>query len=332
MPIRLASHTQDAAPSAPSPPAPPDGPVDSSRTDEAEGSSPSLPVEEEVASPEGGDPITFAAALARASGENPQVAFANERIREAFAQYEQAKVLWLPSVRAGVSYNKHEGPLQEFDGGVSRASRTALESGLGVGATGTGSPPVSGVVASFRLADAMLQPRIAGDVTAARSHAATAIAHDLLLSTALAYLDLLRAVQEETIAQETLEHARELAGMTVAFARAGQGSQADADRAEAELAVRQNAVARAEEATKVASARLSELLHLDPTAFLVPDEPGIVPVDLVPRHTAVPELVGQGLLNRPELAESRHLVSAAVNRLKRERCAPLIPSLLLGIS
>ena len=42
--------------------------------------------------------------------------------------------------------------------------------------------------------------------------------------------------------------------MTADFARSGQGSRADADRAEAELAVRKNDVLRAEEQTRVASA------------------------------------------------------------------------------
>ena len=36
--------------------------------------------------------------------------------------------------------------------------------------------------------------------------------------------------------------------------------------------------------------------------------------------------------NRPELAESRELVEAAVRRLQREQFAPLVPSVLLGVS
>ena len=50
--------------------------------------------------------------------------------------------------------------------------------------------------------------------------------------------------------------------MTAAFARTGQGSQADADRAQAELAVRKNTVAQAAAQTRVASARLVELRNL----------------------------------------------------------------------
>ena len=42
--------------------------------------------------------------------------------------------------------------------------------------------------------------------------------------------------------------------------------------------------------------------------------------------------MARGLSNRPELAESRHLVCEAVSRLQRERYAPLLPSMLLGAS
>ena len=260
------------------------------------------------------------------------MAFANERVREAYAQWQAASVLWLPSIRAGLYYGNHEGPFQANDGSIVLANRSTLETGLGMAAVGGGSPAVPGIAANFRVSDAVFQPRIAGQERLAREHAATATTHDVLLAVAVAYLDLLRAHQQKAIAEETLAHAKELADVTAAFARAGQGSQADADRAQAELAVRQNAVAQAEAQTRVASARLAELLDLEPAQPLVPREPAVTPIDLVPESAAVNELVAQGLSQRPELAESRHLVGEAVERLHRERYAPLLPSVLLGVS
>ncbi len=149
---------------------------------------------------------------------------------------------------------------------------------------------------------------------------------------ALAYLDLLRAFEQKAIAEETLCNAQQLAQLTADFARTGQGSRADADRAETELAVRRNDVLRADESTRVASAHLAELLNLDATQVLVPQEPGIVPLGLVPPEIPLRQLVTQGMSNRPELAESRELVCAAVQRLEREQFAPLVPSVLLGVS
>ena len=276
--------------------------------------------------------ISFAAALALVEGQNPQIAFANEQINEAFAQLRGAQVLWLPSIQAGVNYQNHDGPLQNSDGTIPSASRSALEAGLGMYAVGGGAPAIPGVTAKFALADAVFQPRIAGQQMAARQQAATATTHDFLLSAALAYLGLLRAFQQQAIAQETLNHAQQLAELTAAFARTGQGNQADADRAQTELAVRRNAVAQAAVQAQVASALLAELLHLEPGRTLVPEEPTVVPIELVSHESNAAQLVADGLSRRPELAESRHVVAAAAEQLSRERYAPLLPNLLLDVS
>jgi outer membrane protein TolC len=276
--------------------------------------------------------MDLSTALGIVSGQNPQIALAAQRYREAYARLDQARVLWLPSIHAGVSYNKHEGTLQGSDGTVFNKSRGALHTGLGVRASGTGSPPIPGMIAHFHLSDAVFQPRIANRAAAARQAAARATTHDVLLETAIRYLALLRASQDAAIAAETLEHAQGLANLTATFARSGQGPQADADRAQAALAVLRNAVTRAEEEVAVSSARLNELLRLDPTTTLLPREPTIVPVELVSGEEPLTELLATGLSNRPELAESSHLVGEAVQRYRREKYAPLLPSAFLAVS
>lgn len=276
--------------------------------------------------------ISMATALRLAAGQNPQVQFALERIEEAFANQQAAEVLWLPSLRAGASYNKHEGTLQETEGNVFDVSRSASFSGLGAVASGTGAPAVPGLSARFHLTDAVFQPRISERVTTATQYAADATTNDTLRDVALAYLNLLQTVAQKAIAQETLSNARQLAELTESFARTGQGTQADADRAQTELAIRRNDLERAEESVHVASAGLSRLLSQDPSSPLMPAEPTVVPIELVPLKQPLVELVAAGLANRPELAENQFLVAAAVQRLRRERYAPLVPSVLLGVS
>ena len=177
------------------------------------------------------DVISFSAALTMAAGRNPRIAFANEQINEAFAQLRGAKILWLPSIQAGINYQNHDGPLQNTDGTVPVVSRSALEAGLGMYAVGGGAPAIPGLSAKFAVADAVFQPRIADQQVAARQDAAAGEHHDTLLLVAVAYLDLLRAFQQQAIAEETFDHAAELARLTADFARTGQGNQADADRA-----------------------------------------------------------------------------------------------------
>lgn len=287
-------------------------------------------VEEVVVPPTTLD-IDFSMALATAAGQNPQVQFASARIQESLARWDAARVLWLPSLRAGVSYNKHEGTLQNTSGQIQDVSRSSLNTGLGLGSVGAGSPAVPGIQARFHVADALFQPKIAACGAIADEHAATTVTNDLLLDTSLAYLQLLRSKQEEVIARETLQNAKHLAELTASFADSGQGPQADADRAQTELSIRQNEVSRSEESVKVASARLAELIKVDPTLSIVPQEPTIVPIDLVV-DAELGDLISTGLMNRPELAESRSLVCEAIHRFKREKYSTLVPSVILGIS
>ncbi len=277
-------------------------------------------------------PIDFSTALSMAAGQNPQVEFANARIREAMAQLHGAQTLWLPSIRGGVNYNKHDGTLQASGGAVTDVNRASLQTGLGLRAIGAGTPAVPGVAAKFHTTDALFQPRIAGLRTAARHDEARATKNDVLLETSLAYLELLRSAQQQRIAEETRHHARQLADMTTTFADSGQGGQADADRARTELSLRENEVVRAEEAAAVASTRLAELLHVDPSTTLLPQETGVMTIHLVAANMPRNEMLATGLSNRPELAQSRHLVGEAIERLRRERFAPLVPSVLLGMS
>jgi outer membrane protein TolC len=271
-------------------------------------------------------------ALQLTAGQNPQIAFAQERIQEAFAQLRAAEVLWVPSLRGGVNYNKHEGRIQDVVGNMIETSRGSFYTGFGAQAVGAGSPAVPGLLVNVHLRDAIFQPRIADRVVGARQEASRTATNDALLNTALAYMDLLEAVQIRAVAEETMGNAERLAELTAAFARAGQGLQSDADRAQAELSVRRIELRRATENARVAAIRLSRLLSQDPSQGLEPQEPALVPIDLVASEDPVHELVAMALSNRPELGESSLLVDEAVLRLRRERYAPLVPSILLGLS
>jgi outer membrane protein TolC len=277
-------------------------------------------------------PIDFASALAIAAGDNPQVGYSRQRINEAFAQLQAAEVLWVPSLRAGMNYNKHEGTIQDVAGKMIETSRGSVYSGLGAQAVGAGAPAVPGLVMSFHTKDAIYQPRITGQILGASRQANRATTNDILLETALAYNDLLEAYEIAAVADETLANIQRLADVTADYARTGQGLPSDADRAQAELATRQVESQRAVESIQVASVRLARLLSQDPTINLLPQEAGIAPIDLAPMQCSLQDLVATSLSNRPELAESRFLVGAAVERLRRERNAPLIPSMLLGMS
>jgi len=277
-------------------------------------------------------PINLPTALMLTAGRNPQIAFAQARIEESRAQQDRAEVLWLPSLRAGANYNKHEGRIQDVAGTVIETSRGSVYSGLGAGAVGAGSPAVPGVLAQFHVTDAVFQPRIAQQTMRARNASARATTNDNLLSTALAYVQLQRASQEKAVAETALLQAAELERVTKEFAAAGEGLTSDHDRARTELAVRKNEVQRSDEAVQVASARLAQQIRWEYAQVLQPAEQSLYPVQMVDLQTSPQGLVAAGLSHRPEIAEARHLVCEAVERLNREKYAPLIPSVLLGVS
>jgi outer membrane protein TolC len=287
---------------------------------------------ERIPSRAAGLSLNLTTALDMAGGQSPQIALAASRYREAYARYEAARVLWLPSIRAGLNYHHHDGNLQDVGGRIVDPNRSSLQAGLGVGAVGAGSTPIPGVIMQFHTSDAVFQPQIAAYGASADRAGVRTATNDTLLAAALAYLELLRAHQDLRIREETRYSVQELADITRAYAETGQGLRSDADRVRTELVRRTNDVSRAEESTQVAAARLAQVLSTDPTVPIVPEEPTIVPIDLVAYEAPVGELVATGLANRPELAEAEYLVCEAVQRYRRERYAPLLPSVLLGVS
>ena len=102
--------------------------------------------------------IDLLTALRLADAGNLQMAFAREQIEQSFARVSSAEVLWLPSLRGGSSYNKHEGQIQDTAGNIMNTSRNQFFSGFGAGANAAASPMFPGVYANFQLADAVFQP------------------------------------------------------------------------------------------------------------------------------------------------------------------------------
>jgi len=80
------------------------------------------------------------------------------------------------------------------------------------------------------------------------------------------------------------------------------------------------------EQQRVAAARLAQILHLDSSIELVPRESDLVPLRLVETNAGLDLLVQQALNSRPELKESRALVSAAREGKNGAVFGPLIPS------
>lgn len=271
-------------------------------------------------------------ALSMVGGQHPAVGFAQWRVQEAYAQLDQAEVLWLPSLQAGFSFHRHDGNYQASDGSIVDVNRNSFQYGLGAGAVGAGTTPRPGLVAQFHLADAIFQPEIARTTAWARGHAANGVMNEQLLNVAVAYLELLEAWQDTRILEDSRGRTRDLSKLTSDFAATGQGLQADADRLETELKLVDSRLVASQERIDVASARLAQQLSIAADRPIAPLDPTVVPIDLIALDIDRASLISTGLMNRPELKESQALVAAACEQYRRQKYAPFVPSVLLGFS
>jgi outer membrane protein TolC len=82
----------------------------------------------------------------------------------------------------------------------------------------------------------------------------------------------------------------------------------------------------------MASARLTRLLRLDQSLRLEPVEERLVPLSLELNDLPLDERIAVAQASRPELAESAHLIQEAYARLERERYAPLVPTVSMGMT
>jgi outer membrane protein TolC len=260
-------------------------------------------------------PINLPTALRLANVRPLDIALAAERIRVADAELRRAQVLWLPTVYLGADYFRHDGQLQDVVGNVFGTSKSSLMFG-------------AGPYAVFAITDAIFGPLAARQVVRARTAELQTAANDTLLAVAEAYFnvqqargELAAALDVELRAADLARRAAELAPQLV--------PPAEADRALAELARRRQAVQTARERWQVASADLSRLLRLDPTALVEPLEPPHLRLSLLEPCRPVGELIALALAGRPELAARQALTQAAQQQLRQERLRPLLPSVWL---
>jgi len=261
-------------------------------------------------------PINLSSAMRLSNAQPLIIAAAEASMRTAVAQYDQAKLLWLPNVYAGASYLRHDGLAQGMSGNTYNNSRDQLMAG------GTLSLFVSA-------ADAIFAPLAAQQVLRARTNDIQAARNDALLTTAEAYFNVQQARGQLAGAQDVAEKAQKLVRTITALSK-GLTAPIEADRAATELADVEQSVESARAQWRVSSAELARALLLPPNALVAPMEPPHLQVTLIPNQPPVDRLIEIALTNRPELASQQAMVQATLVRLRQERMRPLIPIVAVG--
>jgi outer membrane protein TolC len=277
-------------------------------------------------------PIDLPTALRLAGVANPEIEIARQRVLEAVAYRQLAAAQFLPTINLGSNFDHHLGPLQQSNGTILKVDRDSLYVGLGAGAVSSGTVTVPGVVWSANVADVWYGNLVSKQVVRQRGFESEAIRNATLLQVASAYLELERGAGRHAVAVQVRADAAEVARVTAEFAKTGEGRQADADRAATVLQQRKSDVVEAVNDVQVASARLCQLLSLDPSIRLEPMERQVIPSGMVPEPIPLPELLAIALTQRPELRQQQAAVRAAMLELQHAKVLPFSPQVLIGYS
>ena len=276
--------------------------------------------------------IDLDTAFRLAGVRNPEIMLARERVTETMAIRQFAAAQILPNLNGGMNFDTHSGNLQQSSGHVLDVSRSALYVGAGANAIAAGTVNIPGVMWNQNLSQGLFTFLVARQTVRQQQFTSQAVRNQVLLRVALAYSELLRSAGRRAIAIRIRDDAAEIARLTAAYAKTGQGRQADADRAATELGKRETDLMIAEGELMMSSARLTQLLNLDPTVQLRPTEEAVVPVPLVPEPITMQELIAMAALRRPELAAQREMIQIAMLNLRGARILPFSPTTLIGFS
>jgi outer membrane protein TolC len=276
--------------------------------------------------------IDLNTALRLAGVQNPDLLIARQRVVEAVYLRQLAAAQFLPSLNYGGDYDTHTGVLQQSNGNILSVNRSSVYVGAGTNAVAAGTVNIPGLVLTGNVATAVYGFLTSRQFVREREFATLAIRNQAFLRTTQAYCELLRAEGARSVAMQVREEARRVAKLTEAYAKAGQGTKADANRGATELAEREADFQAAEGYVLVASARLCEVLNLDPSIRLHPTDAWVVPASIVPDPIPVCELIALALVQRPELGERRAVIREALLSLEGSKVLPFSPTILLGFS
>ena len=261
-------------------------------------------------------PINLATALRLADARPLVIEAARAAVQTEYGLYEQARVLWLPSLYLGLDYQRHDGSQEDaLNGQPILGQRNQFLAG-------------GGAQAVFALTDAIYAPLAERQLLRSRNIDIQTAKNDALLSVALAYFDVQQARGTLAGTQDSIARARDLSRRVGALG-IGLAPAIEVERVRATLEDLEQQAATFRQDWRFTSATLTRLLRLDPGAITVPLEPPHLQITLISPKETDDALIPIGLTNRPELASQQAVVQATLTRLRQERMRPFIPSLVL---
>ena len=254
-------------------------------------------------------PTTLRLARAR----NIDIQLAREKFAEARAAEESAVERFFPWVAPGVTYRRHDNLIQNTEGLIEEVHKQSYAPG------GT-------VATQTDIGDAIFKSLEAHQVTKAAHHGLDTQRAETILTAARGYFDLAAAHETVGVAREALRASTDYAAEIDRAVSAGIAFKGDALRVKVQQQRDEIALRRAKENAQLASAKLVQILHLDPTVELMPRDASVVPLLIVSTKEPLGDLISQALAARPETQQSAAFLSAAQQAKNGAVYGPLIPN------
>ena len=264
-----------------------------------------------------GLPINLATALRLSDARPLIVAAAQASVWVAEAQLTRAKVLWLPQLNFGGDYIRHDGGGPDFNKGLLTAPSVNFFYGGG------------GLWEIQALTDVFFEPLVKRQVLNSRQADIQTAKNDAALMTATTYFDVHHHRGRYAGALYCVERGRDLVERIASLSNE-LVPEVEVQRARNLLADLEQQSVSERQAWRVASARLTRVLRLNPLAVVVPLEHDHLQVTLIDPARPLPDLHVIALTNRPELASYHALVEAAVARIRREKGRMVLPTVLIN--
>lgn len=258
-------------------------------------------------------PINLVTVLRLADARSIDIEIAKQRLAEARANHDASVLQFVPWISAGFGYRRHDDLIQDVQGNIIDVHKESYT----VGPT---------ILAQWDIGDAMFKELASRQLMRAATHGFDAQRQDSLFAAAQAYFDLVKADASVAVANEAFRISTNYFAQIRQASDAGIAFKGDVLRVQVQAEQNQNAVTRAHEQVKIASAKLVQALHLEGTVRLVPDGSELVPLNVISTNDTMKSLVARALNVRPELKQQSAVVSASKKAKDGAVYGPLIPS------
>ena len=259
--------------------------------------------------------IDLATTLRLAGAQNLDVQIARERLKEAEAKHSSAIEQFLPSISPGIGFHRRDGVAQAVPSGVISDAHFQSYS------------PGATIAAQITFGDALYNSLSAKQLVKASDQALQAQRQDSALAAAQAYFDLAKAKALVDVVTQAIDISRSYQQQLRVAVESGVAFKGDELRVQTQTEHYEITLQQAVEQQRVSAATLAQVLHLDSTIELVPQESELVPITLVDTNLALDTLITQALKARPELRQGDSLIAAAKATQNGAVYGPLIPSL-----